>query len=378
MRDLMAVAVSPDIISFAGGLPAADCIPLDRIQECLDAVFARDGTRALQYGPPFAPLREWLAGYMRALGVACTTEDIFITNGAQQGLEILSRLFADPGDSAVVEAITFTGVRQVTEGRGLNVIPVPTDLRVGVDTDALARAFARTPSPRLAVLIPNFHNPLGVCIPAESRAPIAELSARFGVPVVEDDPYSLLRYDGERLPPIQSFDRAGSVFYVGSFSKMLAPAMRLGWLVAPSELIPKITVIRESMDLESSQLIQRAVAEFCLRGYLEPHLANLKAVNRVRRDAMLTALDRHLGGLAAGWTRPEGGLFLWLTLPDGVDTLDLFKTAVAQHVAYIPGASFAINGGQRNTMRLSFSNVTPAKIEEGIARLGEIIREQMG
>lgn len=378
MRDLMAIAVSPEIISFAGGLPAADCLPIRQIEECLDAVLTRDGAWALQYGPPYGPLREWLAGYMRARGVACTTEDIFITSGAQQGLEILSRLFADPGDTAVVEAITFTGVRQVVEGRGLTPLTVPTDLGNGVELDALRDRLTRTPAPRLAILIPNFHNPLGVSIAAESRPAIAELAARCRVPVIEDDPYAPLNYDGDPLPPIKSYDDSDGVLYVGSFSKMLAPAMRLGWIVAPAALVPKITVLREAMDLESSQLIQRAVAEFCLRGHLEPHLANLRAVNRVRRDAMLSALDRHMAPHAQGWTRPNGGLFLWVTLREGIDATDLFRAALAQNVAYIPGASFALNGGHRNTMRLNFSNVRPERIEEGIARLGEVIREQMG
>ncbi len=373
MRDLLKLAVSPDIISLTGGLPASECLPLAEFQRCLNDVLARDGARALQYSPMSGALREWLAAYMRQRGVPCDPEQIFITNGCQQGLSILSRLFLDPGAPAVVEEITFTGIQQVTAGRGAEIYTVPTDLSTGVDVDALEEAFQRTPRPRLAVLIPDFHNPLGVSISPEKRMRIAALAARYGVPVIEDDPYSLLRFEGEPLPPIKAYDEAGFVFYLGSFSKMLAPAMRLGWIVAPKALVPKITVLRESFDLESSTLIQRAVADFVTRGMLDTHLTAFNPQNRVRRDALLAALDTHLGDTAT-WTRPEGGLFVWVTLPEYVDTWEMFAEAVERKVAYIPGAAFAVDGDYGNTLRLNFSNVQPDAIWEGVARLARVIR----
>jgi len=196
------------------------------------------------------------------------------------------------------------------------------------------------------------------------------------VPIVEDDPYSLLRYAGELLPPIKAFDKAGAVLYVGSFSKMIAPAMRLGWIVAPLEVLPRLTVLREAIDLESSQLLQRTVTEFLTRGYLEPHLAGLNAANLARRDAMLAALDRELGG-AANWTTPEGGLFVWVTLPDGVDTAELFQVALSRQVAYIPGVHFSADGGFANALRLNYSNAAPEKIHEGVRRLAGVIKERL-
>jgi 2-aminoadipate transaminase len=376
MRDLLSLAVSPDVISFAGGLPAADCLPLDQFRACADDVLRRDGARALQYSPPLQSLRDWLAASMRSRGVECTADSIFITSGAQQGLAILARLFLDPGDAAVIEEVTFTGVRQVVDAQSASIVTIPTDLATGADVDALEAAFKRNPKPRLAILITDFHNPLGVSLSAQKREQVAVLAAKHAVPIVEDDPYSALRYAGASLPPIKAFDSAGAIIYVGSFSKMLAPAVRLGWLVAPAALMPAITVLRESFDLESSSLMQRAVFEFLSRGYLEPHLARLNAVNRERQAAMLAALREHLGGIAH-WTQPEGGLFVWVTLPGGVDAWATFEAAVARQVAYIPGAAFAVNGGRRNTLRLNYSNVKPEKIEEGVRRLAEVVREQV-
>ncbi|MBE2267550.1 MAG: PLP-dependent aminotransferase family protein [Anaerolinea sp.] len=373
MRDLLSLATAPDILSLAGGLPASEFLPLQQYQQCLNDVLNREGSRAMQYSPQSAPLREWIAGYMRARGVDCDESQVFLTNGAQQGLTILSRLLLDPGETAVIEAATFTGIQQITAGRGARVLTVPTDLQTGVDLDALEAAFSQRP--RFAVIIPDFHNPLGVSLSAEKRQRIAELAARYAVPVIEDDPYSALRFEGDQLPPIKAYDEAGYVFYLGSFSKMLAPSARLGWIVAPSELIPKIVVMRESIDLESSILTQQAVYEFVSHGLLEAHLTNFNRENRQRRDALLSALDEHVGGIAS-WTQPQGGLFVWVTLPEGVDTWAMFEQAVAEKVIYIPGAAFTIDGTQRNAMRLNFSNTRPELLREAVRRLADVIHTQ--
>ncbi len=371
MRDLMALAVSPDILSLAGGLPASEVLPVREFSQSLERVLQRDGARAMQYGPPYMPLREWIAGYMQKKGVDCTAENIFITNGAQQSLAILSRLFCDPGDAAVIEAITFTGVQQVTLGRRLQVHTVATDLESGVDVEALEHAF-RTYRPKLAILIPNFHNPMGVTISLEKRERIVELAAQYRVPVVEDDPYSPLRFMGEAMPPLKALDRDGMVFYIGSFSKMLMPAARLGWIVGPKELADRITVLRESIDLESSQLIQRAVHDFLDNGRLGPYLDRLNSTNLRRRRELMQALETHFAPLGARWTRPEGGLFAWVTLPEEIDAWQQFEQAVEQKVAYIPGAAFAVRGGHRNTLRLNFSNIADGDITEAISRLARV------
>jgi 2-aminoadipate transaminase len=283
-------------------------------------------------------------------------------------------LFLDAADTAVIEEVTFTGVRQVIDGQGASIAAIPTDLASGADVDALEAAFDRSPKPRLAILITDFHNPLGVSLSVEKREQVAALAAGYGVPIVEDDPYSALRYAGAAIPPIKAFDSAGAIIYVSSFSKMLAPAVRLGWIVAPAALIPKLTVVRESFDLESSGLIQRAVYEFLSRDALGAHLDRLNAVNRERQGVLLAALEEYLGGIAH-WTKPQGGLFVWLTLPEAVDTGTMFEAAVKRQVAYIPGAAFAVNGGHRNTMRLNYSNVRPEAIVEGVRRLAEVVIE---
>jgi 2-aminoadipate transaminase len=287
---------------------------------------------------------------------------------------MLSRLFLDATRPAFTEAITFTGVQQVTSGRGVEVLTAPVDLETGVEIDALEEAFAL--SPALAVIIPDFHNPLGVSLTDDKRQQVAQIAARYNVPVVEDDPYSALRFVGESLPSIKAYDEAECVFYLGSFSKMLAPALRLGWLVAPADMMTRLITLRESIDLESSTLTQRAVFEFLSRGLLEPHLTRLNAAHHERCEAMLAALDELLGDVAT-WTHPEGGLFVWLVLPEHIDTWALFEKAIARNVAFIPGGAFAVHGGYTNTLRLNFSKVTPEEIVEGVRRLAEVIRDSL-
>lgn len=376
MRELLRFAVDPEVISLAGGLPASECLPVSGIRECLDTVLARDGARALQYSPASEALRGWIAEYMAVRGVSCTPEEIFITNGNQNGLALVSRLLLDPDQPAVIEEVTFTGINQVTCGRNAVVRTVPSDLETGVNVDALRLAFSETPRPRLAALVTDFHNPLGVSIAPNNRRAIAELAAEHHVPVIEDDPYAPLRFRGDPVPPLKAYDDAGMVFYLGSFSKMLAPALRLGWLVAPADLMPRITTLRESFDLESSTLYQRAVAEFLSRGLLEPHLERLRSVHRERCDAMLDALDRHFGDIAS-WSRPDGGVFVWVMLPERIDTTALFQQAITRKVAYIPGAVFSVDGRSRSALRLNFSNVTSEAIHEGVERLNTTVREAL-
>jgi 2-aminoadipate transaminase len=311
---------------------------------------------------------------MRGRGVQCDAENIFITNGNQHGLQILSRLFVNEGDTAVIEEAVFTGVQQITAGAGAHILTIPTDTSTGADMDALEAAFAQ--HPQMAVLIPDFHNPLGVSLSAEKRQRAAELAGKYGVPLVEDDPYSALRFSGAMLPPIKAYDTSGFVFYLGSFSKMLAPALRLGWMIVPDELLAKITVIRESLDLESSTLTQRTVAEFLQRGYLVPHLDQMNRLNQERCAALLAALDTHLGDIAS-WTLPDGGLFTWVTLPENVNTWDMLPEAIANKVVYIPGAAFAVNGGATNAMRLNFSALPAEKFDEAISRLKQVINNYL-
>lgn len=379
MRELLRRASDPGVISLAGGLPDSRLLPYEAYSEAVQRVISREGGAALQYRPQYEPLREWVAAYMQERGVRCTSDQVLITNGNQQGLTILSRLFLDPGQPAAVEAITFTGVQQVTSGRSAQVHAIPVDLQMGVDTDALEAVFEQH-RPRIAILIPTFHNPLGVSITDEKRRQIAELAGRYRIPVIEDDPYAALRFRGQALPPIKAYadtpDAEAFTFYLGSFSKMLAPGLRLGWMIAPAELMPRLVTMRESIDLESSALTQRAVYELVSQGTLDIHLPQLNQANRERCDALLDALETQFGGPGpeVHWTQPDGGLFVWLTLPETIDTFELLAQAIEQErVAYIPGGAFSVTGGHRNTMRLNFSAVDAATLREGIERLARIV-----
>jgi 2-aminoadipate transaminase len=228
---------------------------------------------------------------------------------------------------------------------------------------------------RAIIEVPDFHNPLGVSIAPPRRARLAELAYRFRTPIIEDDPYGLLRYEGDNLPPLKAHDVDGGIIYLGSFSKILAPGLRLGWVVAPKAALGKLTVIKESQDLETSQLTQRAITEFIQRGLLEQHIERLKVAYAVRRQAMLAALDREFPR-DARWSKPKGGIFIWVTLPDHVDTWSLLPRAVeAAQVAFVPGQAFSIHSGGESSMRLNFSNATPEMIGEGITRLGKIVKE---
>jgi 2-aminoadipate transaminase len=375
MRDLLKHAVDPNIISLAGGLPASECLPLAQLKDCMNTVLERDGTAALQYAPPYVPLRQWIADYMNRRGVACDVSNIFITNGNQQALTILSRLFLDMGDYAVIEDAVFTGVQQGTKGIGAKVLSIPTHLQTGADVDELEDLLQQY-DVRMVVLIPDFHNPLGVSMSESKRRYVVELAERYAVPVVEDDAYSPLRFSGETLKPIRAYDESGYVFYIGSFSKMLAPGLRLGWMVIPDELMAKVTVIRESIDLETSTLTQRTVHEFLSRGLLDAHLQQLNAEHQIRANALMNALDTHLADIAA-WTQPEGGLFAWAELPEELNTWEMLPEAIANGVVYIPGGAFATHGGKLNCLRLNFSNVKPEKFDEGLRRLRQVIQKHL-
>jgi 2-aminoadipate transaminase len=312
---------------------------------------------------------------MARLGVRTRAEEVFITTGAQQALDVLTRLLVDKGAPAVIEETVYTGISQALVSRGARVETMPTSLQSGLDLEAVAWRFESGPRPRLLVVVPDFHNPLGVSLSAAKREQLVALGQRFQVPIIEDNPYSLLCFDGQVSPALKSLDSEGGVIFVGSFSKLLAPALRLGWIVAPAPLIEKLTVLKETADLETSALIQRTVAEFYARGLLDPHLERVRHAYRERLAAMQAALAREMPE-GVRWSTPEGGIFLWLSLPDGADTGALLDEAIAtERVAFIPGAAFSLNGHSPNAMRLNFSNATPDQIDEGIARLARVIRQ---
>ncbi|HJW83469.1 MAG TPA: PLP-dependent aminotransferase family protein, partial [Anaerolineae bacterium] len=380
MRELMPLTARPDIISFAGGLPAPELFPVEDYRDCLDTVLQREGRRALQYGAPFGPLKEALIELMRIRGVSVSADEIFITNGAQQGLSIAGQLLLNADSPVLIESMAFTGTIQMIRERAAMPLTLDTDLEGGLDVDGAEYLMKKVGQVRALIEVPDFHNPLGVSIACANRKRLVQLAYQHRVPIVEDDPYGLLRYEGEELPPLKALDVDGGVIYLGSFSKILAPGLRLGWVAASKPALAKLTVIKEAQDLESSQLTQRAVTEFISRGLMAAHLGRLKAAYRVRRQAMLSALEPALGPLGAKWSKPQGGVFVWVTLPESIDTLDLLPIAMEQEkIAFIPGLAFSVDGRSgRNAMRLNYSMATVEQIDAGIARLARVVRHQMG
>ncbi|MFQ5459219.1 MAG: PLP-dependent aminotransferase family protein [Anaerolineae bacterium] len=370
MRDLLSVAARPGIISFAGGLPAPELFPVKAWGEACSAVLVRDGQGALQYGPPFPPLLEKIGALMGARGYPADPSRILITTGAQQGLHVAARLLMDADSTAVVDRFVFTGVRQAFGGPRRRLRPVAGTPEDGLDVDNFAAALRRPPRPRAAVVIPSFHNPMGVSLTEDKRDAVAELCARHGVAIVEDDPYGLLAFEGPPPLPIAARWPEGAI-YIGSFSKTVAPALRLGWLVAPPDLVARLRVLKESVDLETSAFSQRALSHFLAAGHLEAHLANLRRAYRARRDAMLAALAAHFPA-GSRWSHPGGGMFLWVELPAGFDSAALLPAAIAAGVAYVPGTAFSASPSPA-TMRLNFSNSPPDHIAEGVRRLGAVL-----
>lgn len=372
LRQMLAVVARPGILSFAGGLPAPELFPTADYSAALQHVLASD-RGALQYGPPYRPLKRHIVRLMAQRGVACHEDQVFLTTGAQQGLDVLTRLLLDPGGEVMLEEIVYTGIQQVVAPRQPRLLPVRTDLESGIDVAGVVEYLERGARPAFLYVITDAHNPLGVSISAEKRTQLVEAAAAYGLPIIEDDPYGFLSYDERCLPPL----RAGNdshIFYVGSFSKILAPALRLGWMVVPEALIPKLTVIKEAGDLESSALTQRAVSAYLDAGHLPAHLARLRHEYQARRDAMLAAMVREFPA-GIRWTRPRAGMFIWVELAEGTDAGALLETAVErQRVAFVPGHAFALPGIPcRNFMRLNFSNCCLSDIEEGIGRLGRIL-----
>lgn len=372
IREILKVTESPEIISFAGGLPAPELFPLEQFRQSIDTAMDGDPS-VLQYSSTegYAPLREWVAALLAKRGVAATADEILITSGSQQGLDLVAKLFIDPGDAVAVESPSYLGALQVFDSYEARLLPIATDDQ-GIDPDSLEAALRRD-KPKLIYLTPTFKNPTGITIPLERRRRLAQLSEKYGVVLIEDDPYGDLRYSGAAIPAIKSFDRSGSIVYLGSFSKTVSPGLRLGWVASSPELRSRLVLAKQGVDLHTGTLVQRALAIY-LRDY-DParHVESIRTAYGNRRDIMLGALEQYFPK-SVSWTRPDGGMFLWATLPPTADTTEMLEEALAMEVAYVPGEPFFARGGIKNCLRLNFSNSTPERIEEGIERLGRVIR----
>ena len=386
IRELLKLTQRPEVISFAGGLPAPELFPIERFQAACERVLREKGTLALQYGPSegYPPLREMIAQQMARYGILAAPENVLITSGSQQALDLIGKLLINPGDRVLVEAPTYLGALQAFTVYGAEYVSVPIDDH-GLKTDRLEEALRS--GPKFMYILPNFQNPGGVTLSEGRRHELVLLAEKYGIPIIEDDPYGQLRYEGEHLPPLLVMDREnlrrddgyrlGNVIYLSTFSKTLAPGLRLGWIVAPPEVIAKLVQLKQGADLHTSTFTQVVAYEVARDGFLDEHVKKIRQVYRERRDAMLAALQEFFPPQAK-WTHPAGGLFLWITLPEGIECQTLFETAVQQDVAFVPGDCFYAAGeeGMRQ-MRLNFSNAPPERIREGIRRLSVAVRQQM-
>ncbi|MFD7765301.1 PLP-dependent aminotransferase family protein [Streptomyces sp. NPDC059787] len=369
VRDILAVTARPEVINFAGGLPAPELFDTDGIAAAYRAVLAETPARALQYstteGEP--ALRTALAARTAARSLPTTPDDLLITTGSQQALSLLATVLLEPGDTVLVESPCYLAALQAFSLAGARVVAVPGDEH-GLDPDALDELVARE-RPKLLYTVPTFQNPTGRTLPADRRAAVAEVAARRGLWIVEDDPYGELRYEGERVPWIAAHPGAEDrTVLLGSFSKVMAPGLRLGWLRAPAGLRRACAVAKQAADLHTPTVNQLAAARYLADNDLDAHVARVAAAYGARRDAMLAGLP---AALPAGstWTRPEGGMFLWARLPEPYDTTALLPDVVRHDVAYVPGAPFHADEPDRATLRLCFVTQTPDEIAEGLRRL---------
>jgi len=384
IRELLKITQRPEIISFAGGLPAPDVFPIQRFQEACQAVLQTNGATALQYSATegYEPLREMLAQNMSRYGIGAQPENVMITSGSQQALDLIGKLLVNLGDRILVEAPTYLGALQAFNIYGAEYVSVPID-EDGLRTDLLEASLRL--GPKFMYILPNFQNPGGTTLSEARRHDLVLLADKYGVPIVEDDPYGQLRYEGEHLPPLLVIDRRrdnghsiANVIYLSTFSKTLAPGLRLGWIVAPSEVISKLVQLKQGADLHTATFNQIVAYEVARDGFLDEHVKLIRNVYRERRDVMLNALQEFFPPEVT-WTRPKGGLFLWVTLPDGMDSQALFEAALKENVAFVPGESFYPKNGHPVTphMRLNFSNAKPEQIHEGIRRLSIAVKKQI-
>ncbi|MEW6581468.1 MAG: PLP-dependent aminotransferase family protein [Actinomycetota bacterium] len=378
MRDLMSLAERPEIISLAGGFPDTDSFPPEIFADVMGAVERDFVATALQYGPTegLVELRERIADIMASEGAHARVEDIMVTSGGQQAIDLSIRTFVNPGDVVLAEGPTYPGAVPSLTTYEADVVHVPMDddgLRVDLLEETLDRLAAEGRRVKLLYTIPNFHNPAGVTMSLERRERLVALAHERELIVVEDNPYGQIRFEGEPLPTLYQLDDGdGWVIYCSTFSKILAPGIRVGWVVAPAPVLRKMNLGKQGADLCSSTLTQRFILEYLRRYDWRDHVARLNGIYRSRRDAMLDALDREFPGEAT-WTRPRGGLFVWATLPSYIDTTDLFARAVTREVAFVPGEAAFRDGRGRHSMRLNFSYVEEGTIAEGVRRLGDVI-----
>jgi len=369
IRDILKLMSRPGIISFAGGLPAPELFPVKEIADAAQNVLFKNGETALQYSitEGLIPLREKIINDFKNLDI----ENIIITQGSQQGLDLISKLFLDKGDIVFTETPSYLGALQVFQLFQANVIAIPSDEK-GIQTDELEKRL-KAQKPKLIYLMPNFQNPSGVTLSMERRMELIRLAKNYGLLIVEDDPYGELIFEGEKLPSLFSLAQSKNFIYMSSFSKTVAPGFRVAYVIADKEIIKKLAVVKQGTDLHTNTFGQFIVNEYLENGNYQEHISLIKRTYKERRDCMLSAMGKYFPK-SAKWNCPAGGMFLWVQLPEGRDAREILMRCIEKDVAFVPGQEFFPAGGGKNTMRLNFSNARPENIEEGIKRLGEALK----
>jgi 2-aminoadipate transaminase len=369
IREILKITQRPEIISFAGGLPSSATFPVEEMKAAFDKVLTDSGKVALQYGPTdgFPPLREWIANSLSTAGCKIAPEQVLMTSGSQQALDLLGKVLIDEGSRVLVETPSYLGALQAFS------VYRPEFASVATDEHGLVPSSIEpvVEGARMLYALPNFQNPTGRSLSVERRQELVDTCARHNLPLIEDDPYGALSYKGEPFPKMLNMNPDG-VIYMGSFSKVLTPGIRLGYVVAPLPLVRRLELAKQAADLHTAQLTQMVVHEVIKDGFLDRHIPTIRTLYAHQCQAMLDAMD---ASFPAGvtWTRPEGGMFIWVTLPKHIDAMKLLDQAIAAKVAFVPGAPFYANEPQTNTLRLSFVTVSPERIREGIAILGKLI-----
>src|SRR5918993_2841605 len=381
MRDMMAITARPEVISLAGGLPDTSTFPAEDVAALMARVAADASARALQYGPTegMDELKACIVQVMAEEGMDVGEDELLVTTGGQQVIDLVCKTLIDPGDVIVAEGPTYPGAVPTFGAYQAEVVQIPMDadgMRVDLLEETLDRLRADGRTPKFIYTVPTFQNPAGVTMALDRRRQLVRIAAEREVLVLEDNPYGLLRYEGEALPPLYALDGGVFVMYLGTFSKILSPGIRLGWVAAPPPVLEKINVGKQGTDLCTSTLSQLMVQAYFERARWRDYVDSLTEVYRDRRDTMLDALADHFPRQAE-WTRPMGGLFIWVTLPDFIDTTDLLARALRDNVAFVPGEAAFLDGRGRNSMRLNFSGSDEDAIREGIRRIGEVVTEQV-
>ena len=374
IREILKVTERPEVISFAGGLPSPATFPVERMREATEKVLRDAPQAALQYGPTegFTPLREWIAARLSHGGAVVPASRVLITTGSQQGLDLLGKVLIDEGSKVLVETPSYLGALQAFSLFAPKFASLPSDeqgiVTDGLDAEQLAGA-------RFLYCLPNFQNPTGRRMPLERRTALVALASAAGVPLVEDDPYGELSYGGEALPSLLSMNPDG-VIYMGSFSKVLAPGLRLGYVVAPEPVFGKMVQAKQAADLHTPSFSQRIVYEAVQDGFLDAHIPSIRTLYGQQCERMLAALEREFPKQVT-WNRPDGGMFIWVDLPEGVDSGALLAKAIERNVAFVPGAPFYAVDPKKNTLRLSFVTVPGEKIDAGVKILGELLKAEI-